>query len=104
MKIVIGFVAALGVLVAGCSCTPQQTYNDPGYGQPVQQGFVQQHGDAVVAGAVGYLAGRALAKRNQQRVAPTYARPNYGTYAVAPVARPAYRSSGFGSYRSTRRR
>lgn len=118
------FSAALATLVAGCSCAPsnqpqQQAY----YDQPVQQqqyapapvqqaqpGFLDRHGDAILAGGVGYLAGKAASKR-EYRNDRNYSRPRYYSRPSRPAAtryyssspsRSTFRSSSRGSFRSRR--
>jgi hypothetical protein len=120
-KIVIAVVASLGVLVAGCSCTPDNRYaQQQGYDAPYSQGYAQPtvvqqrdgHGDALLAGAAGLAAGHYLGKRSERK-----AYNNYRSYRPYRAPRTVYtsrpsrsyssfsspsRSSSRGSYRSRR--
>ena len=125
-KIIIVGAAILAVgaaSVAGCLSQrePYYTYNQPQ--QVIQQQpqvvaapapvYVQQpqgafggHGDAILAGAAGYLAGKHLSGNSYRPsyrpttiINRTYVAPSRSTWS----SRPSYRSSSFGSFRSRRR-
>jgi hypothetical protein len=114
-KIVTAVVASLGVLVAGCSCTPnnqypQQQYDSAPYQQTYQQAPSSGHGDAIVAGVAGLAAGHYLGKRSARKNNyygyRGYSRPSRTVYTSRPSYRSTFsspsRSSSRGSYRSRR--
>ena len=109
-------VAFLAVLAA---CEPQYPQPLPSaaaavdsLGRPLQQqvqqggGFLNQHGDALIAGAAGYMMGKSSGVRRDgvtviQRPVYVAPRPVYRSYS-SPSYRPSYRSSYKPSFRSFR--
>jgi hypothetical protein len=112
-------VASLGMTAAGCGRS-QPYPTDYDQQQQVSQvqpqgSFLDRHGDAILAGGAGLVAGKMWGNhQNRQHVYVTrpysyyprtgyhYVAPPRVVYHSAPVYRSTYRSSGYGSYRSRR--
>ena len=113
-----GILALVGVAsIAGCSS--ERRYDDYAYNQPqvVQQApmlppapvyvqnqgsFLDRHGDAILAGGAGYLAGKAMSRPSYRPtvINRTYVSPSRPTWSSGFSSR---RSSSFGGFRSRRR-
>jgi len=111
-----GILALAGVASISACADNQQPYNDVAYQQqaPVapayaqqQGGFLDRHGDAILAVGVGYLAGKAASRPSYGYRPTTVINRTYVTPSRSYYSRPSYsssfRSSSFGSFRSRRR-